>query len=314
MSTPMPQSYYDGDASNSIVECASCVEWMRRDSNSHRHFAMTFMDPPFNQGKEYRSHDDAMSDTDYWEFMGEVCAETIERTLDGGCIYFMQREKNVENVLKTLRVTGWTFQNLIIWKKLTSAVPGSKRFGKAFQVIALATKGPRPLTFNKLRISPRLPAGYKPHANGIFVTDIWDDIRELTSGYFAGDEAIRNADGERSHKQQSPIALLLRCILSSTLPGMCVFDPFAGSGTTSVVARQLHRDSVSLEIDPDNHKLIKDRLIAARSSDDIRRFHRAYCHTKDLYTIWPSHHESDSDDSMKVEDLNEESKPTEIRI
>ena len=102
----------------------------------------------------------------------------------------------------------WTFQNLIIWKKKTSAIPGLKRFGKHYQVIAFATKGKTPRVFHRLRIDPPLPADYR-HAreNGMFVTDVWDDIRELTAGYFAGDEALRDAEGNRLHKQQTPIQL-----------------------------------------------------------------------------------------------------------
>ena len=42
----------------------------------------------------------------------------------------------------------------------------------------------------------------------MFVTDVWDDIREMTSGYFAGDEALYDADGNRAHKQQSPYSTL----------------------------------------------------------------------------------------------------------
>ena len=132
----------------------------------------------------------------------------------------MQREKNTEFVLQCFRETGWTFQNLIVWKKKTSAVPGINRYGKHYQIIAFATKGKTPRVFNRLRIDPPLPADYK-HAreNGMYVTDVWDDIRELTSGYFAGDEALRDANGNRLHKQQTPIQLLLRIILSSTNPG-----------------------------------------------------------------------------------------------
>ena len=131
-----------------------------------------------------------MPDEDYWQMMKTVCERTYHATSKGGAIYFMQREKNTEKVLSCLRETGWTLQNLIIWKKKTSAVPCTGRYGKHYQVIAYATKGERARAFNRLRISPPLPANYKhERENGMFVTDVWDDIRELTSGYFAGDEA-----------------------------------------------------------------------------------------------------------------------------
>jgi DNA modification methylase len=198
----------------------------------------------------------------------------------------MQREKNTEFVLNVLRKTGWSFQNLIIWKKKTSAVPVTNRFGKQFQVIAYAIKGEKPRVFNRLRISPPLPPEYKYERNaGVFLTDIWDDIRELTSGYFAGDEAIRVENGERFHKQQSPIALLLRIIMSSSSVGDTVFDPFAGTGTTLVVASQLKRNSVGTDIDPENIKLIRRRLKEARISDDVSKYFDYYRYTDGLAAI-----------------------------
>ena len=249
-------------------------------------FDLTFLDPPFNQGKDYRRHDDSMTESDYWHWMQEVCRLTLHQSSPGAAMYFMQREKNTEEVLRVLRESGWHFQNLIIWKKKTSAVPSTVRFGKAFQIIAYATKGQRARVFNRLRINPPLPNGYSPRENGMFVTDIWDDIRELTSGYFAGDEALRNSDGERAHKQQSPIALLLRIVLSSTKPGDCVFDPFAGTGTTLSVASQLERTAVGIEKDPVNYRQIRKRLSQNRATDSVERFRKDYLHTPDLDEIW----------------------------
>ena len=247
----------------------------------------TFLDPPFNQAKDYASHDDDMPEAEYWDWMKQVCRAIYTQTSDGGAIYFMQREKNSEQVLACLRESGWTLQNLIIWKKLTSAVPMSRRFGKQYQIIAYATRSSKARVFNRLRIDPPLPANYKhKRANGMYVTDIWDDIRELTAGYFAGDEALRDADGERFHKQQAPIALLLRIILSSTRAGDCVFDPFAGTGTTLVVAQQLGRQGLGVEIDPDNAECVRERLREIRPADDIARFRDDYRFTENLDAIW----------------------------
>ncbi len=248
---------------------------------------LSFLDPPFNQDKAYNEWKDNLPTEKYWEWMREVCTKIFALTSDGGVIYFMQREKNTEFVLKCLRDSGWTFQNLIVWKKKTSAVPGMKRFGKHYQIIGFATKGKTPRVFNRLRIDPPLPADYKyERENGMYVTDVWDDIRELTSGYFAGDEALRDAEGNRIHKQQSPVQLLLRIILSSTNPGDVVLDPFAGSGTTLVVSEQLGRKSIGIEIDAFNVELIQNRLAEQRESDDVSRFFKDYVCTSDLEAIW----------------------------
>ncbi len=264
-----------------------CDSLLNQPNTAFGHVNLTFLDPPFNQDKGYNEWDDNLPEAQYWKWMGDVCTKIFDQTASGGAIYFMQREKKTESVLRCLRQSGWTFQNLIIWKKKTSAVPGMNRFGKHYQIIAFATKGERPRVFHRLRINPPLPAGYKyERENGMFVTDVWDDIRELTSGYFAGDEALRDAEGNRLHKQQAPIQLLLRIILSSTNPGDVVLDPFAGSGTTLVVAEQLGRESIGIELDKINVEIIRERLTEKRTADDVSDLFNDYKCTQDLEAIW----------------------------
>jgi len=262
-----------------------CLRYL--DDGSVDNIHLTFLDPPYRQGKEYRFFDDNQSEEKYWNWLKEILSKIHDITVEGGAIYFMQREKNAEQVLKVLRETNWKFQNLIIWKKKTSAVPSNVRFSKQYQIISFSTRGDRPRIFNKLRIDYPLSPGHKyPRKNGIYATDVWDDIRELTSGYFAGDEAIRDNEAKRVHTQQSPVALLLRIVLSSSLPGDTVFDPLAGTGTTIVVANQLGRNSVGIEIDPEHVKTIKSRLKSPRPSDDVSRYYNYYRFTPDLEKIW----------------------------
>ncbi len=267
-----------------IVE-GDCVEFLKNGLD--RKISLTFLDPPFNQSKEYRSHNDNMSPDEYWAWMTEVCSLIYRNSTDGAAIYFMQREKNVHHVMRVLEETGWTYRNLIVWKKKSSAIPNNSRFGLHYQIIIFATKGKSPSKFNKLRIDPPLLETEKRRRpNGMFVTDVWDDIRELTSGYFAGDEPIRETTGERVHKQQTPVHLLTRIILSSTLPGDLVFDPFAGSGTTLAVAKQLSRDSIGVEIDSINCDVIRQRVSKLRASDDISKLAHYYRFTENLQAIW----------------------------
>jgi predicted RNA methylase len=99
---------------------------------------------------------------------------------------------------------------------------------------------------------------------------------------------LRQDNGERAHKQQSPIALLLRIILSSTMPGDLVLDPFAGTGTTLVVAEQLGRQSVGIEVDPKNVQLIQARLNEPRDADRVLPLREYYRFTPSLDTLWHS--------------------------
>jgi len=263
-----------------------CEQFLKGDTSER--FDLTFLDPPFNQNKAYSMHNDDMLESEYWEWMNRVCNLIFKHTSEGGAIYFMQREKNAEFVLQTLRQTGWTFQNLVIWKKKTSAIPATKRFGKHHQIIAFATKGKTPRVFNKLRIDPPLLVTEKHRRpNGMYVTDVWADIRELTSGYFAGDEPLRFENGERMHKQQSPIKLLARIILSSSNVGYMVFDPFAGTGTTLFAEKQLQRNSLGIELDPNNAAFIEDRLSRIRDGDNIQKCRNDYIFTENLDNIFP---------------------------
>ena len=62
-------------------------------------------------------------------------------------------------------------------------------------------KVPKPHVFNKLRIQPTLLVTEKyERKTGMYLTDVWDDIRELTSGYFAGHEPFRKIE-DTSHFQ-----------------------------------------------------------------------------------------------------------------
>ncbi|MCW3983784.1 MAG: site-specific DNA-methyltransferase [Candidatus Bathyarchaeota archaeon] len=263
-----------------------CLKYLNSEAIGDVH--VTFFDPPYLQGKAYRFFDDNQSDGKYWDWVKSIVEGVYNVTADGGAMYFMHREKNAERVLRILRKAGWTFQNLIIWRKMTSAVPIEKRFSKQYQIIVYAIKGEKPRVFNKLRIDPPpLPWHKWQHEEGVFLTDVWDDIRELTSGYFAGEEALRDKDGNRMHIQQTPVALLLRIILSSTLPGDVVLDPTAGTGTALVVAKQLARSSVGIEIDPLNIELIKKRLTNVREADDVSRYFEYYKFTSNLKQIWP---------------------------
>lgn len=269
-----------------IIE-GDCLAYLNEKSIGKVH--LTYLDPPYRQGKDYRFFDDNQPEEKYWGWLKEILSRVYEITVEGGAIYFMHREKNAEQVLRILREAGWTFQNLIIWKKKTSAVPSESRFSKHYQIIAFGTKGEKARVFNKLRVDlPPLPEYKYERANGVYLSDVWDDIRELTSGYFAGDEAIRDSAGNRVHIQQSPIALLLRILLSSTLCGDTVLDPLSGTGTTLVVAHQLNRNGIAIEIYPEYVKIIRARLKSIRPADNILQFYNYYRFTPDLNDIWPA--------------------------
>ncbi len=105
------------------------------------------------------------------------------------------------------------------------------------------------------------PKDWSETADGRFRTthpsNLWTD---LTVPYWSMPE---NTD----HPTQKPEKLLAKIILASSREGDLVFDPFNGSGTTTVVAKKLERHYLGVEIDETYCCLAQKRLeLAARDA------------------------------------------------
>jgi site-specific DNA-methyltransferase (adenine-specific) len=74
------------------------------------------------------------------------------------------------------------------------------------------------------------------------------------------------------HPTQKPEKLVAKVILASSMPNDVVFDPFLGSGTTSVVAKKLGRRYVGIEIDELYCCLAEKRLEMADRDKTIQGY------------------------------------------
>ncbi len=71
---------------------------------------------------------------------------------------------------------------------------------------------------------------------------------------------MSTGNGEGRHVAVYPETLPELCITASTRPGDVVLDPFAGSGTTLVVARRLGRPSIGIELSPESAAFAREKL------------------------------------------------------
>ncbi|MEU8132183.1 DNA-methyltransferase [Streptodolium elevatio] len=93
-----------------------------------------------------------------------------------------------------------------------------------------------------------LPTGRRhdaTHARGKNPGDVWRiSTRPLRAAHFA----------------PFPVDLPLRCIAAGCRPGGVVLDPFSGSATTGLAARQLGHPYVGIDLNPDFHTIGLARL------------------------------------------------------
>ena len=78
------------------------------------------------------------------------------------------------------------------------------------------------------------------------------------------------------HPTQKPEKLIAKLVLASSQPGDMVFDPFLGSGTTSVVAKKLSRCYVGIEMDEEFACIAEKRLALADSQSEIQGYAGGY--------------------------------------
>ena len=111
-----------------------------------------------------------------------------------------------------------------------------------------------------------IPRDWKEDEDGkhrlTYPSNIWTDI---TIPFWSMPE-------NTPHPTQKPEKLLAKIILASSREGEIVFDPFAGVGTTGVVAKKLKRNFVMVEIDEEYCVYAEKRLHMAEKDAIIQGY------------------------------------------
>ena len=73
-----------------------------------------------------------------------------------------------------------------------------------------------------------------------------------------------------SHPTEKPETLLKRIILLGSKKGDTILDPFMGSGTTGVIAKQLERNFIGFEINEEYFNIAKNRILRTNNISQIQ--------------------------------------------
>ncbi|MGH2637817.1 MAG: DNA-methyltransferase, partial [Rhabdochlamydiaceae bacterium] len=114
------------------------------------------------------------------------------------------------------------------------------------------------------------PKDWNEDANGSFrvthPSNLWTDI---SVPFWSMPE-------NTEHPTQKPEKLIAKLLLASSKPGDLVLDPFAGSGTTSVVAKKLNRQFISIEREETFCLLAEKRLELVHQDPSIQGYSGGY--------------------------------------
>lgn len=227
--------------------------------------------PPYWQLKDYGVEGQIGFDDSYEDYINNLNLVWQEcfRVLHRGCrlcvnigdqfarsVYY-GRYKVIPirtEIIKFCEAIGMDYMGAVIWQKVTTTnTTGGATIMGSFPYPRngiLKLDYEFILLFKKLGDAPKPTLKQKNDAK--MSTEEWNQ-------YFAGHW---NFSGERQegHIARFPVELPHRLIRMFSFPGENVLDPFLGSGTTSVAAARLERNSVGFEMNPDFMKIAEDRL------------------------------------------------------
>jgi len=238
-------------------------------------FDLLFADPPYNLTKQFGTEKfKSTSDEAYEEWLDSwlgLCVPLLRKTAS---IYICGDWRS-SAAIQRAGLKYFKLQNRITWEREKGR--GAKRNWKnSAEDIWFFTMSDD-FTFNLDAVKQRRrviapyrengkPKDWNESHDGNFrdthPSNMWTD---LTVPFWSMPE---NTD----HPTQKPEKLLAKIILASTNPGDLILDPFAGSGTTAVVAKKLERDFVAIESDESYCLLAAKRLELADDDKSIQGF------------------------------------------
>lgn len=234
-------------------------------------------DPPYNLNKSFNGQTfKARSNADYEAWL-ESWLVPLRRILKPTASVYLCGDWRSSAAIQRVAERHFIVQNRITWEreKGRGALTNWKNCSEDIWFLTAS----RQYTFNvdAVKLKRRVIAPYKD-ANGdpkdweqteggnyrvTHPSNLWTDI---SVPFWSMPE---NTD----HPTQKPEKLIAKLILASSQPNEVVFDPFLGSGTTSVVAKKLGRQFVGVEIDEHFCCLAEKRLAMANRDDSIQGYH-----------------------------------------
>ena len=175
----------------------------------------------------YQEHSDNMPYDKYCEWQRACLRAMFDLLTENGAIFYNHKWRVQNGLLQDRHeiVSGFPVRQIIIWKRKGGINFNSGYFLPTYEVIYMIAK-------------PKFKLAVGANRKG----DVWEIMQETNN----------------PHPAPFPVQLIERIVESTTAP--LVLDPFAGSGTTGVAARNRGRDFVLIDNSMAYCQLAKARL------------------------------------------------------
>jgi site-specific DNA-methyltransferase (adenine-specific) len=148
-----------------------------------------------------------------------------------GSMYVFSGWNHLKDILSGLDAAGFVTKNHLIWK-YQFGVFTRKKYVTSHYHILFVVKDPTRYTFNKVEHYPE---------------DVWEIRREYWKG-------------RKKTPTKLPSEIVRKILRFSSNPGDLVFDPFLGSGTVAVTAKEMGRHFIGFEVVEDYYTFAEMRL------------------------------------------------------
>jgi len=237
---------------------------------------LIIIDPPYNLDRNFLGWKfKRMKDEDYFDYLESWFPKVVKTLKPDGSLYLCGDWKCTAALYEVMN-KYLTVLNRITWQR-EKGRGSDKNWKNSMEDIWFAVRDPQAYYFNvdAVKIRRKVLAPYRQDGQpkdweesdeGKFrmthPSNFWDDI---TVPYWSMPE---NTD----HPTQKSEKLIAKLMLASCPPGGFVFDPFLGSGTTSVVAKKLGRNYCGVELNPEYACWAEKRLEKAASDKAIQGY------------------------------------------
>ena len=241
------------------------------------HFAdLVIIDPPYNLSKDFNGLKfKSLDDDSYFNYVNSWLPKVINLLKPNGSIYVCCDWKS-SSIIYQILSKYVTVKNRITWQREKGR--GAKTNWKnSLEDIWFGVVNDKDYYFDVESVMQKRkviapykvdgkPKDWEETKEGNFIktypSNFWDDI---SIPYWSMPE-------NTEHPTQKPEKLIAKLILASCPEEGIVFDPFLGSGTTSVVAKKLNRHYCGVEVNEYYSLLAEKRLLLAESNKNIQGY------------------------------------------